>query len=104
MKTLAIFKKNTLQNDILLVIDITLVSDNPLSFRENLLEGIKIIIMTIDDKIRDEKLQYDVDREVVKILALSSGKIDKYEYLTDEEILLLIKAKLYRKLGLLILL
>ena len=87
MKTLAIFKKNTLQNDILLVIDTTLVSDNPLSFRENLLEGIKIIIMTIDDKIRDEKLQYDVDREVVKILALSSGKIDKYEYLTDEEIL-----------------
>ena len=104
MKTLAIFKKNTLQNDILLVIDTTLVSDNPLSFRENLLEGIKIIIMTIDDKIRDEKLQCDVDREVVKILALSSGKIDKYEYLTDEEILLLIKAKLYRKLGLLILL
>ena len=104
MKTLAIFKKNTLQNDILLVIDTTLVSDNPLSFRENLLEGIKIIIMTIDDKIRVEKLQYDVDREVVKILALSSGKIDKYEYLTDEEILLLIKAKLYRKLGLLILL
>ena len=86
------------------MIDTTLVSDNPLSFRENLLEGIKIIIMTIDDKIRDEKLQYDVGREVVKILALSSGKIDKYEYLTDEEILLLIKAKLYRKLGLLILL
>ena len=104
MKTLAILKKNTLQNDILLVIDTTLVSDNPLSFRENILEGIKIIIMTIDDKIRDEKLQYDVDREVVKILALSSGKIDKYEYLTDEEILLLIKAKLYRKLGVLILL
>ena len=104
MKNLGIFKKNVLQNDILLVIDTTLMSDNPLRFRENLLEGIKIIIMTIDDKIRDEKLQYDVDREVVKILALSSGKIDKYEYLTDEEILLLIKAKLYRKLGLLILL
>ena len=76
MKTLAILKKNTLQNDILLVIDTTLVSDNPLSFRENLLEGIKIIIMTIDDKIRDEKLQYDVDREAVKILALSSRKIN----------------------------
>ena len=104
MKNLGIFKKNVLQNDILLVIDTTLMSDNPLRFRENLLEGIKIIIMTIDDKIRDEKLQCDVDREVVKILALSSGKIDKYEYLTDEEILLLIKAKLYRKLGLLILL
>ena len=43
--------------------------------------------MTIDDKIRDEKLQYDINREAVKISALSSGKIDKYEYLTDKEIL-----------------
>ena len=76
MKNLGIFKKNVLQNDILLVIDTTLMSDNPLRFRENLLEGIKIIIMTIDDKIRDEKLQYDVDREAVKILALSSRKIN----------------------------
>ena len=43
--------------------------------------------MTIDDKIRDEKLQYDINREAAKILALSSRKIDKYEYLTGEEIL-----------------
>ena len=43
--------------------------------------------MTIDDKIRDEKLQYDINREVAKISALSSRKIDKYEYLTGEEIL-----------------
>ena len=43
--------------------------------------------MTIDDKIRNEKLQYDINREAVKILALSSGKTDKYEYLTGEEIL-----------------
>ena len=42
--------------------------------------------MKIDDKIRDEKLQYDIKREAVKISALSSGKIDKYEYLTREEI------------------
>ena len=42
--------------------------------------------MTIDDEIRDEKLQYDINREVEKISALS-GKIYKYEYLTDEEIL-----------------
>ena len=34
-----------------------------------------------------EKLQYDINREAVKISALSSGKIDKYEYLTGEEIL-----------------
>ena len=42
--------------------------------------------MTIDDQIRDEKLQYDINREAAKISALSSGKIDKYEYLTDEKI------------------
>ena len=43
--------------------------------------------MTIDDKIRDEKLQYDINREASKISALSSEKIDKYEYLTGEKIL-----------------
>ena len=43
--------------------------------------------MTIDDKIRDEKLQYDINREAAKISALTFGKIDKYEYLTCEEIL-----------------
>ena len=43
--------------------------------------------MTTDDKIRDEKLQYDVNREAAKILALLSGKLDKYESLTGEEIL-----------------
>ena len=43
--------------------------------------------MTIDDEIRDEKLQYDINRKVAKIPALSSGKIDKYEYLTGKEIL-----------------
>ena len=41
----------------------------------------------IDDKIRDEKLQYHIKREAAKLSALSSGKIDKYEYLTGEEIL-----------------
>ena len=43
--------------------------------------------MTIDDHVRDEKLQYDINREAAKISALSSGKIDKYEYLTGEGIL-----------------
>ena len=43
--------------------------------------------MTIDDKIRDEKLQYHINREAAQISALSSGKIDKYEYPTGEEIL-----------------
>ena len=43
--------------------------------------------MTIEDQIRDEKLQYDINIEAAKISALSSGKIDKYEFLTGEEIL-----------------
>ena len=40
--------------------------------------------MTIDDKIRDEKLQCDINREAAKISTSSSAKIDKYEYLTGE--------------------
>ena len=43
--------------------------------------------MTIEDQIKDEKLQYDINREAAKISASSSGKIDKCEYLTGEEIL-----------------
>ena len=43
--------------------------------------------MTLEDRIRDEKLQYNNNREAAKISALSSGKIDKYEYLTGEEVL-----------------
>ena len=43
--------------------------------------------MTIDNQIRDEKMQQDINREAVKISALSSGKIRKYEYLTGEDIL-----------------
>ena len=43
--------------------------------------------MTLEDQIRDEKLQYDINREVAEISALSSGKTGRYEYLTGEEIL-----------------
>ena len=43
--------------------------------------------MTIDDKIEDGKLQYDIDREIAKISTLTAGKIDKYEYPTGAEIL-----------------
>ena len=43
--------------------------------------------MTIDDQIRDEKLQCDINTEAAKISAVSSGKIDKYGCLTGEEIL-----------------
>ena len=43
--------------------------------------------MTIEDQLKDEKLQYDINREAAKMSALSSGKLDKHEYLTGEEIL-----------------
>ena len=44
--------------------------------------------MTTDDKIRDEKLQYDIKKEAAKLSALLSGKIDKFEDLIGEEILI----------------
>ena len=66
-----------------LVIDTTLASDNPSSFKKNLLEWTWNLIMAIDDKIKDEKLQYDINREVTKVSVLSSGKVDKYECLTN---------------------
>ena len=43
--------------------------------------------MTINDQIKDEKLQYGINREAAKISALSSWKLHKYEYLTGEDIL-----------------
>ena len=43
--------------------------------------------MTIEDQIRDEKLQYDINREAARISALSSNKFNKYEHLVGKEIL-----------------
>ena len=44
-------------------------------------------MMTINDQIKDQKLQYDISREAAKISALLSGQLHKYEYLTGEDIL-----------------
>ena len=43
--------------------------------------------MTTDDRIRDKKLQYDINKEAAKISTLSSGKNNKYKNLTGEEML-----------------
>ena len=43
--------------------------------------------MANNEQIRDEKLQYNINRKAAKLSALSSGKIHKYEYLTGEDIL-----------------
>ena len=80
-----IYKKCTAEPYSFLVNDTTLASNNPLRFRKNLFN---IYNKNHDnDQIRDEKLQYDINREAAKISALSSGKIHKYEYLTGEDIL-----------------
>ena len=50
-----------------LVIDTTLASDTPLCFIENLLKKILKLTMIIDDRMRDEKLQYNINREAAKI-------------------------------------
>ena len=60
---------------------------DPLRFRKYLSKTIYNKIMTIDDQIRDENLQYDIKREAAKISALSSNKFNKYKYLTGKEIL-----------------
>ena len=68
-----------------MVNDATLALDNPLRFTKNLYNINKT--MTINNQIRDEKLQYHIIGEAAEISALSSGKIDKYDYLTGKEIL-----------------
>ena len=79
-KTLWIFIKSVLQNHIFLVIDTALTWDNSSRFRKNL----RSLIVTTDDKSKDEKLQFDINRKPAKISALSSSKI---EYLTGKEML-----------------
>ena len=65
--------------------DTTLASDHSLRFRKNLFN---IYNKNHDnDQIRDQKLQYDINREAAQISALSSGEIRKYEYLTGKDIL-----------------
>ena len=59
-----------------MVIHTTLAEDEPLYFRKNLLEELYKLIMGINNKIRDEKLQYDTYREAAKVLVLSPGKIE----------------------------
>ena len=67
--------------------DTITLSDNISYFRNNLLERIQILLISTDIKARDWKLQCHVNRNDAKILASSTEKLDKYECLTDEDIL-----------------
>ena len=72
----------------LLVIEATLISDNLLRFRNGLVEMMYKLIMTTEHKIRNDKMQYGINRETAKISStLFFAKTDKYELLTNEEIL-----------------
>ena len=44
-------------------------------------------IKTIDNRIEQNKAQYDLDSQTVKISALSSGSVSKYEFLTAKDVL-----------------
>ena len=76
-----------------LVIYSTLALGNPLRLRKNLLERMKKLIMTIDDKIRDEKLQCDINREASKyqpyhlenLINMNILQVKKYYLLFKEE-------------------
>ena len=82
-----IYRKCTAEPYSFLVSDISLASNNLFKVQKKIFLTYIIKIITINDQIRDEKLQYDINKEVAKISALSSGKIHKYEYLTGEDIL-----------------
>ena len=57
-----------------------------LMFQKKSLLKIQQITMTIEERIRDEKVKYGFNREAAKMSALSSDKMDKYEYTTGEEV------------------
>ena len=70
--------------------DATLPASNPLRLRKNLFHSYKIIVAdqlkVLDRKVKRNEAQYDLDRKAAKISALSSNNLDKYEYLTGEDL------------------
>ena len=75
-----------------MIIDTTLPSGDPMRFRKNFFMApfIKMTkidqIKILDNKIKANKAQYDLDRKNAVISAKSSGELDKYEYLTGEDL------------------
>ena len=63
--------------------DTTLSSDNPVTFRKSNNEKIK----AINNKTKQNKSQYNLDKQTAKISALSSGNVSKYEFLTGKDVL-----------------
>ena len=69
LNAVELYKKCTAKPRFFLVIDTILVLNNPLRFRKNLLVRIPKIMMTTDDKIRDKKLQHDINGEAAALLS-----------------------------------
>ena len=74
-----------------LTIDATLPANNPLRLRKNSFRFIMKMALTVeikilDDKIKENQAKYNSDREAANIFALSSCELEKYEYLTSEDL------------------
>ena len=88
---LKIYREYTEEPINFLTINTTLPANNPLRFRKNLFDVYKKLTVTDHIKILNRKVklneaQYNVDRKTAKIFALSSNNLDKYEYLTGEDL------------------
>ena len=83
------YKESTREPYSFLTIDTTLPASDPLRFTKIILIIIKMTVADqlkiIDDKIKANQAQYDLDRLAAKIYPLSSGELRKYEYLTGED-------------------
>ena len=78
-------------NNFLIIDTTTLPASDPLRFRKkNIWFFIKMTITDqikmLNKKVMQNKAQYDLDKKAAKISALSSNNIDKYEYLTGEDL------------------
>ena len=73
-----------------MTIDTTLPASDPLRFRKNLFQLIKMTVVDqikiLDRKIKQNEAQYDLDRKTAKIYAYSSNDLHQCKYLTSEDL------------------
>ena len=91
---MSLYEKCTTKPYSFLVIDATLASDNPSRFRKNLLVRMWKLIMKINDKIRDKKQQYDIDKSLQKFQHFHQEKLRNTNISQLKKHYLLIEAKL----------
>ena len=75
-----------------MTIDTTVSSSDPMRFRKNFSESLykkRTVIdqlKILDNKIRANRAQYDLDRKNTEISAFSGDELEKYEYLTGKDL------------------